>query len=193
MPSASAKLPIVDAVPIVLQWPLLRIIDFSELLKSSCDIVPARTASLNFQTPVPQPSRSPLKVPLSIGPPGTTIAGRFTDAAPIRSAGIVLSQPPKRTTPSMGLARIISSVAIATILRHNIAVGRTFVSPSETIGRFCGTPPASQIPFLTLCATSSKCILHGAKSDAVLIIAICGRLPVNAESGFPRRIQARWI
>jgi len=67
--------------------------------------------------------------PLSIGPPGSTTAGRFTDAAAISSAGIVLSHPPSRTAPSIGLARSISSAAIAAMLRHSIAVGRTLVSP----------------------------------------------------------------
>ena len=86
---------------------------------------PARTSSLILHTSVPQPSGDPLKVPVSIGPPGTTIDGRFTEEAPISNAGIVLSHPPKRTAPSIGFARIISSVAIAAILRHNIAVGRT--------------------------------------------------------------------
>ena len=57
--------------------------------------------------------------------------------------GIVLSHPPNKTTPSIGLARSISSVAIAAILRHNIAVGRTCVSPKETTGRLWGIPPAS--------------------------------------------------
>ena len=39
------------------------------------------------------------------------------------SAGIVLSQPPSSTRPSIGLARNISSIAIAAMLRHSIAVG----------------------------------------------------------------------
>ena len=42
---------------------------------------------------------------VSIGPPGTTRAGRSTEAAAISSDGIVLSQPPSSTTPSIGLAR----------------------------------------------------------------------------------------
>jgi hypothetical protein len=142
--------PIVEAVPIVLQWPLLRIIERSDALKSSWLIFPERTSALNRQTSVPHPNIFPLNVPLSIGPPGTIIAGRFTDVAPISSDGIVLSQPPKRTTPSIGFPRIISSAAIAARLRHNIAVGRRLVSPSESIGRLCGIPPASQIPFFTL-------------------------------------------
>ena len=123
MPSASAMQAIVEAVPMVLQWPLLRIIADSDVRNASWDRVPARTSSLSRQTPVPQPNSWPRKVPLSIGPPGTTTAGRSTDAAAISRAGIVLSQPPSSTTPSIGLARIISSIDIAARLRHNIAVG----------------------------------------------------------------------
>ncbi len=82
-------------------------------------------------------------MPVSIGPPGTTTAGRSTDEAAISSDGIVLSQPPSSTTPSIGLARNISSVAIAAMLRHSIAVGRTLVSPSDTTGSSSGMPPAS--------------------------------------------------
>ena len=104
---------------------------------------------------MPQPSGTPRKVPVSIGPPGTTTAGRSTEAAAISSAGMVLSQPPSSTTPSIGLARSISSVAIAAMLRHSIAVGRTCVSPSDTTGSFSGIPPASYTPFLTAAATSS--------------------------------------
>ncbi len=182
----------VDAVPIVLQCPRLRIIDDSDRMKSSFDRVPARTSSDRRHTSVPQPSGRPRNVPVSIGPPGTTTAGRSTDAAAISSDGIVLSQPPSSTTPSIGLARSISSVAIAAMLRQSIAVGRTFVSPSETTGRFSGTPPAAQTPCWTLSATSFRWLLHGVRSEAVLAMAICGR-PANASSGAPRRIQARWM
>ncbi len=125
VPSDSAITAIVEAVPIVLQWPRLRIIEDSDCRKSSRDSVPARTSSESLHTSVPQPSATPRKVPLSIGPPGTTIAGRSTDAAAMSSAGIVLSQPPRSTRPSIGLARNISSAAIAAMLRHSIAVGRT--------------------------------------------------------------------
>ena len=125
IPKASATQPIVEAVPIVLQCPRLLIIDCSDLRKSSSLIFPARNSSLNFQTSVPQPKGFPLNVPVSIGPPGTTIAGKSTEAAAINSAGIVLSQPPSKTTPSIGFALSNSSVAMADMLRHNIAVGRT--------------------------------------------------------------------
>jgi hypothetical protein len=131
-------------------------------------------------------------VPVSIGPPGTTTAGRSTEAAAISRAGIVLSQPPSRTTPSIGFARSISSMDIAARLRHSMAVGRTRLSPSDITGRLSGTPPASQTPALTDRDTSSRCLLHGVRSEAVLAIAICGR-PSKASDGVPRRIQARWM
>ena len=176
----------------VLQWPRLRIIDDSELRNFASLNFFARTSSLSRHTSVPQPMGLPSNVPVSIGPPGTTSAGKSTDAAAIRSAGIVLSHPPRSTTPSIGLARIISSVAIAAMLRHNIAVGRICVSPRETLGILSGTPPASQIPFFTCSITSLRCELHGVKSDAVFAIAICGR-PSKASFGNPRRIHARCI
>ena len=176
----------------VLQWPRLRIIDDSDRVNSSCDSVPARTSSDSRNTSVPQPRACPRKVPVSIGPPGTTTAGRSTEAAAMSSAGMVLSQPPSSTSPSTGLARNISSAAIAAMLRQSIAVGRTSVSPSDTTGRFSGMPPASYTPCLTLSATSLRWALQGVRSDAVLAIAMCGR-PSNACAGRPRRIQARWM
>jgi hypothetical protein len=39
---------------------------------------------------------------LSIGPTDNAIAGRFTVAAAIKHAGVVLSQPIVSTTPSSG-------------------------------------------------------------------------------------------
>ena len=106
--------------------------------------------------------------------------------------GIVLSQPPSSTTPSIGLARSISSIDIAARLRQSIAVGFTCVSPSDITGSSSGMPPASQMPCFTDCATSVRCELHGVRSDAVLAIAMCGR-PSNASAGRPRRIHARWM
>lgn len=51
---------------------------------------------------VPEPVRSPRCQPLSIGPTDRAIAGMLTVAAPINSAGVVLSQPIISTTPSSG-------------------------------------------------------------------------------------------
>jgi hypothetical protein len=143
VPRASATRAMVEAVPMVLQWPRLRIMADSDLMNCSWESVPARTSSLSRHTSVPQPSGTPRKVPVSIGPPGTTTAGRSTEAAAISSDGMVLSQPPSSTTPSTGLARSISSVAIAAMLRHSIEVGRTWVSPRDTTGSSSGIPPAS--------------------------------------------------
>ena len=193
MPSASAMIAIVDAVPMVLQWPLLRTMERSLFRNASCESVPARTSSLSCQTPVPQPMRCPRNIPFIIGPPGTTTAGMPTEAAAISSAGIVLSQPPSSTRPSIGLARNISSIAIAAMLRQSIAVGRTSVSPSDTTGRSRPTPPASATPRFTAAEISSRCMLQGVRSEAVFAIAIWGRLPSNASSGEPRRIHARWM
>ena len=142
-PRASATSAMVLAVPIVLQCPRLRIIEDSDFRKVFSGMRPARTSSLSFQTSVPHPRACPRNVPLSIGPPGSTTAGRSTLAAAMSRAGMVLSHPPSSTTPSIGLARNISSIAIAAMLRHSIAVGRTSVSPRETTGRLSGMPPAS--------------------------------------------------
>jgi hypothetical protein len=81
----------VEAVPIVLQCPRLRIIEDSDARNALSGSVPARTSSLSRHTSVPQPSATPRKVPESIGPPGTTTAGRSTDAAAISSDGIVVA------------------------------------------------------------------------------------------------------
>ena len=102
MPSASANAFMVEAVPMVLQWP----IDGAEAdaisRNSSLSMRPAASSSRAFHTTVPEPARSPFHQPLSIGPPERTIAGVFTVAAAIRQAGVVLSQPVISTTPSSG-------------------------------------------------------------------------------------------
>jgi len=156
---------IVEAVPIVLQWPLLRIIADSLCRRSSSVISLARTSSTKRHTSVPHPIGAPRKWPVIIGPPGMTTAGTSTEATAISSAGMVLSQPPSRTTPSTGFARRISSISIAARLRNSIAVGRICVSPRDITGMFSGVPPASYTPCLTLVATSSRWALHGVRSD----------------------------
>ena len=105
--------------------------------------MPQRTSSLNFQTCVPEPMSWPRNLPFSIGPPDSTIVGRSTLAAPITQAGVVLSQPTSRTTPSIGLPRIDSSTSMLARLRNSIAVGRSCVSPSDITGNSSGKPPAS--------------------------------------------------
>ena len=61
MPSASAMTAIVEAVPIVLQWPLLRIIDRSDSRRSASVMSAAFTSSTKRHTSVPQPSGLPRK------------------------------------------------------------------------------------------------------------------------------------
>jgi len=108
---------IVDAVPIVMQCPAERDMHDSTSTMSEIFISPVLSISVNFHTWVPEPMSSPRNFPLSIGPPDTPIVGRSHEAAPISSAGVVLSQPIISTTPSNGLARIDSSTSIAAWLR----------------------------------------------------------------------------
>ena len=102
MPSASAALVIVEAVPIVMQWPGERAMPCSISSQSLSVILPARSSAQYFQTSLPEPSASPRQLPRSIGPAGMKIAGRFIEIAPMMSAGVVLSQPPISTAPSAG-------------------------------------------------------------------------------------------
>src|SRR5690349_25049386 len=93
MPSASASAFIVDAVPMVLQWPTDGADAAAIFRNSSSSMRPAARSSRAFQITVPDPARSPFHQPLSIGPPDSTIAGVLTVAAAIKQAGVVLSQP----------------------------------------------------------------------------------------------------
>ncbi len=152
---------------------------------SSTVILPARTSSDMDQMLVPEPMSVPRYLPVSIGPPETAMAGMSTLAVPIRSEGVVLSQPTSRTTPSSGLARIDSSTSIDARLRYSIAVGRISVSPSDITGNSSGKPPASSTPFFTCSAMTRKCVLQGVSSDQVLQMPITGR-PSNWSCGTPR-------
>ena len=108
---------IVDAVPIVMQCPCERFMFASASWYSSSVISPARSCSLMEIVLVPEPTYLPQCTPRSIGPPETPIVGKSTLAAPMRSAGVVLSHPISRMTPSSGLARIDSSTSIDARLR----------------------------------------------------------------------------
>ncbi len=136
-------LAMVEAVPMVMQWPAERDMQDSASMKSASDILPARTSSLNDHTLVPDPMSWPRNLPLSMGPPETPIVGRSQLAAPMRSAGVVLSQPISSTTPSIGFARIDSSTSMLTRLRNSMVVGRISVSPRLITGNSSGKPPAS--------------------------------------------------
>ncbi len=91
-------------------------------------ILPARSSSQYFQLSEPEPSTLPCQLPRSIGPAGRKIAGRFMLVAPSSRPGVVLSQPPISTAPSIGWERSSSSVSIASMLRYSMVVGLTKLS-----------------------------------------------------------------
>src|SRR5258708_22956847 len=91
--------------------------------QSLSDIFPARRSSQYFQASEPEPSVLPFQLPRSIGPARRQIAGKFTVVAPNSSAGVVLSPPPIRTTPSPGLPRHHSPASLAHRLPHSRVTG----------------------------------------------------------------------
>ena len=147
---------IVLAVPITMQVPAVGASRPLTASISSALMRPPRKSLHRRRQSVHAPSVSPRWWPTSIGPTGTKIAGTSADAAAIICAGIVLSQPPMRTTESIGCARIISSVSIAIRLRRNMLVGCANDSWIEIVGNSIGRPPASITPRLiasTSCGT----------------------------------------
>ena len=102
MPSASTAAVMVEAVPMVMQWPGERAMPSSTPCQSSSVILPARSSAQYFQVSDPEPSVLPFQLPRSMGPAGTNSVGRSIDTAPISKAGVVLSQPPISTQPSAG-------------------------------------------------------------------------------------------
>ena len=136
---------------------------------------PARRSAVNRQTSVPEPISLPRNLPFSIGPPVITIEGISTLAAPMICAGVVLSQPHSRITPSNGLARIDSSTSIAIRLRNSMVVGRITGSPSDMVGNSSGNPPAFHTPRATASATLPRWALHGVTCDIELAMPMTGR------------------
>ena len=116
----------------------------SSISRQSCSVMlPTFNSAQYFQVSDPDPSVLPCQLPRSIGPAGTKIAGKFMLAAPISSAGVVLSHPPIRTTPSHGYERNSSSASMARRLRYSIVVGFWNGSDSEIAGSSTGIrPPA---------------------------------------------------
>ena len=100
--------------------------------------------------------RRPRKFTTGRDPPVTSTAGTLALTAPISAPGTLLSQLPSSTTPSIGLALIISSTSIASRLRYSIAVGFIRSSPSEMTGNSTAIPPAASIPSLIGSTRSRK-------------------------------------
>ena len=108
-------------------------------------------------------------------------------------AGVVLSQPQSRTTPSRGFARMHSSTSIDIKLRNIIAVGFIRTSPSEITGNSRGNPPAIRTPRLTASATWRRWLLQLFSSLQLLAMPITGRLSKTASEKPSAFSQARWM
>src|SRR5437868_6786531 len=85
------------------------------------------------------------------------MVGRLHDAAPISSAGVVLSQPTSSTTPSIGLPRMDSSTSMLARLRNSLAVERSLrfsgilisiLGYSDIADRPAGTSAAIDLPHI---------------------------------------------
>ena len=107
------------------------------------------------------------------------MAGRFMLVAPSSRPGVVLSQPPISTAPSIGCERSSSSVSMASMLRYIMVVGLTKLSETESAGSSTGKPPAIRMPRLTSSTRVLKWLWQGCRSDQVLTMAITG-LPVHS-------------
>ena len=103
---------IVLAVPITAHVPELAASFPSTSLIFLSDISPPLYLLQYLLQSVQAPSLSSSNLFVIIGPAGKTTYGLPAEIAPIIIAGKVLSQPPRRTTTSIGCALIISSTSM---------------------------------------------------------------------------------
>ena len=122
-PSVSVISAIVLAVPITPQVPIVGTSWLFASAMAASSRSPARYCAHSRRQSVQAPTRSPKKLPVSIGPLTSWTKGSLALSAPIICAGTVLSHPPTKMQPSSGNAFIISSVSIAIRLRRYIDVG----------------------------------------------------------------------
>ena len=148
-PIASATQAMVEAVPITMQVPPVVASACWTSTTSSWSSSPARCSAHIPRQSVHAPNRRPRQDEVSIGPATSVTADAPADTAPMICAGTVLSQPPTRTTASIGWARIDSSTSIAARLRNIIDVGFIRISGSDMLGNTIGSPPACVTPRLT--------------------------------------------
>ena len=160
MPSASARLVMVDAVPITVQCPALRDDAAFNLAPLSSLMRPVRNRSKSLRPSVPD---AELAVPplaaehraaghhdrRNIG------AGR---AHQLRRSGLVAAAQQHHAIQRIGADH--SSTSIAIRLRKSMVVGRMNISPSEMVGNSSGNPPAAQTPRFTASATVRRCALQ---------------------------------
>jgi len=102
-----------------------------------------------------------------------------------------LSQPPTKTTASIGWARIISSVSIAIRLRNMRLVGLRNTSPNEIVGKTSGNPPAARTPRFTASISSGKWRWQLLKPDRVSAMPITGLASISAEYPIERANERR--
>ena len=174
IPIASPIIAMVDAVPIVMQWPELLTIQLCNSAQSSSVMFPALNSTSYLLQSVHDPNSSPFQFPFNWGPPVTSMDGMSALAAPINRAGVVLSHPPRRTTASIGFAVIDSSTSILNRFRYSIVVGLMLYSPRDITGNSKGNPPACHTPRLTASANPLRWALQCVSSLQVLHIPIIG-------------------
>src|SRR5690606_39517655 len=93
IPIASTMEVMVEAVPIVLQVPIDRVMPVSRSTQSCGDMRPALSSSQYLRVWVPAPVFTPRHWPFDMGPAGQKIVGRSMLIAPISMPGVDLSQP----------------------------------------------------------------------------------------------------
>ncbi|GAA4773673.1 hypothetical protein GCM10025784_21620 [Citricoccus nitrophenolicus] len=187
-PSTSATAAMVVAVPITLQVPTPTLTLPSSAAQAPSSSSPTRRCSHSGHTSSTVNSRFAPKQETGRGPAATTMAGTPALSAPMIWAGMVLSQPPSSTTPSMGEARTISSTSMDIRLRRYMDEGRENGSEREIVGNSRGRPPAARTPALTSAASSPSPALQGLSSLAVLAMPITGeRRTSSAENPAPRK------
>ena len=128
----------------------------------------------------------------SIGPPGSTTAGRSTEAAAISSAGdgLVAATEQHHAVDRVGPAASPRWPSRPCCARASRSAGRwSRPARRRQIQRYAARRPHALLHALRHLV---EVRVARVRSDAVLAIAICGR-PWNEELGVPRRIQARWM
>ena len=173
----------VEAVPMVMQWPAERDMPLSAAMKSSM----RHLAGLHVLGELPDVGAR------------ADVAGRGTcrsaSARRRRRSSAGRSSPRPSAAPawscrSRPAARRRRSDWRGSIPRHPCWRGcgtawpsaAGWISPSDITGNSSGKPPASQTPRFTCSARSRKCALQGVSSDQVLQMPMTGR-PSNSVVG----------
>ena len=167
---------IVDAVPMVLQCPRLRIIADSDRGTASAESVPARTSSRQPPHVGAAAQRHPAERAGQHRPAGDDDGGQVDRRRGHEQrrdrlvAAAEQHEPVDRVGPEHLLHRHRGEVAPEHRGRPDLRLAQA-TSPAAP----AAIPPAAWTPSRTAAATSVRCMLHGMRSEAVFAIAICGR------------------